>query len=62
MTCAAQDCMQPVGRNGVACHDHFTDHVPAFLARAFFASRDEFTKRWLGEQVRHAVRGEPWSA
>lgn len=62
MTCAREGCDRPVGRNSIACHEHFTTLVPGFLARAFWAARDAHTLKWLTAQVRHAVREEPWSA
>lgn len=62
MTCARDDCPRAVGRNGIACHEHFTTLVPGFLARAFWTARDGFTRDWLTAQVRHAVREEPWTA
>jgi hypothetical protein len=60
-TCARDDCAAPAGRNGVACHEHFTALVPPFLASALFRRQDEFTKAWLLRQVACAVRGEPWA-
>lgn len=62
MTCARDDCSRPVGRNGIACHEHFTTLVPAFLARALWTTRDAFTRDWLHAQVRHVVRGEAFTA
>jgi hypothetical protein len=37
---------------------------PDFLARAWYVARrvDDFHSRWLREQVRHVVRGEPFTA
>jgi hypothetical protein len=61
--CCRDDCARLVGRNGVACSQHWP-LVPDFLASAWFRNRrhDDFTARWLAEQVAHAVRGEPFTA
>jgi hypothetical protein len=61
--CCRDDCDEPVGRNGVACHAHWS-MCPDFLARSWYVARrvDDFHSRWLREQVRHVVRGEPFTA
>lgn len=60
-SCCRDDCSRPVGRNGIGCHEHFTEKVPGFVARAFFGSKHPFTKKWLAEQVRHAIRDEAFT-